>query len=243
MQIEAVNNDIWDRLESGERLTPDQEKVIMAHIKSGDFKDVPAIVNKLRENSQHLQDKSVEEMARVVNNLRKYMMFDLGQPLPLNDPFEKAIVYQWQGAFTNAQANRLENTANQTKDTIEAQRVRDEAMKNAQESIKAAENAQRIAQEKAKAEEQARVQKALAAAKAAQEKEQQKRAEAEAQARARAMQQRAQDEARAQEMQRRLNQNRPPPPPNRVGQGAIDGAKTATTPQRPGSMNDYLNRR
>lgn len=236
MEIEAVSNDIWDRLESGERLTPEQEGIMMAHIKTGNFKDVPDVVNKLRENSQYLQQKSVEKMAKVVDNLKNYMIYDADQCL------EKAIVYEWKGAFTNAQANRLENTMNQKKESIEEQRVREDALKNAQQAIKDAENKQRIAQEQAKAEEQARQQKALAAAKAEQEKAAQKRAQAEAEARARAMQQRAQEEARAQELQQRLNQNRPPPN-DRTGQAAIDGARTAITPQRPGSIQDYLNRR
>ena len=235
MEIEPISNDVWDRLEKGERLTKDQERIIKAHIKSGNFKDVPEIVNKLRENSQHLQQKSVEQMAKVVDNLKSMIpiIFDIDQPL------EKAVVYEWQASFTNAQANRLENTLIQTKDAIEEQRVREEALKNAEQAIKDAENKQRIAQEQAKAEEQARQQKALEAAKA--EQERQKRAEAESQARARAMQLRAQEEARAKEMQRRMNQNTPPR--DRPGQGAVDGARTATTPQRTGSIHDYLNRR
>lgn len=236
MELESIGDDVWDRLASGERLTKDQESLVMAHIKSGDFRDVPTIVNHLRTNSKYLQQKSVDEMAKVVDSLKTLMLYDF------NVAAESAIVSEWKGAFTNAQANRLENTMAQKKESIEEQRVREETLKNAQPAIKDAENAQRIAQEKARAEEQARQQKALAAARAAQEKEQQKRAEAEAQARARAMAQRAQEEARAQEMQRRMNQN-PPPSRDRTGQAAIDGARTATTPQRPGSIHDYLNRR
>lgn len=103
MEIEGISSDICERLERGERLTKDQEKGLMKRIKKGHFEGIPYVVYKLRANHHDHQARSIEELFLGVNKMK------WAQPIEANQHFGKMVKEEWGGAFTNMQANRLQN--------------------------------------------------------------------------------------------------------------------------------------
>jgi hypothetical protein len=110
MSVEGISSDIWDRLESGERLTGDQEKSVMKRIKHGDDRGVDIIVSKLRQNGKNKQAQSIQDFW-VATNYLKWVNITGANP-----HVENMIKREWQGGFTNMQANRLENEAIRVRD-------------------------------------------------------------------------------------------------------------------------------
>ncbi|HEY5235381.1 MAG TPA: hypothetical protein VIJ14_04310, partial [Rhabdochlamydiaceae bacterium] len=94
MEISEFDDTVWDTLLSGGKLVEEQERIIIAHIKTGDFKDAAALATQLRSNSQHLQQKSTDEMAKMVDSLKEFFIYDATQH------FENAVKYEWRGAIT-----------------------------------------------------------------------------------------------------------------------------------------------
>lgn len=106
--LQDIGDDVWHRLSSGHSLSKEQENLLKAHIEAGDFKDVPAAVKQLRENSKCLQQKSVEEVSKMMDHFKEWSIVEADKSL------QSAIVSEWKAAGANAQANRIQNTANQT---------------------------------------------------------------------------------------------------------------------------------
>lgn len=190
--LQTIITDIWHTLGKGERLTKAQEELMMKNIKAGDSQYVAAIVQQLRQNSSHLQEKAVDELAKVVTNCCTAHIVQADIHL------QGAVKSEFRGAFTLAQANRLENTLIQRRAqapmTTDAARTfaasqRIEAIKIAQTPIQQHNNPQVP------------------------------NAARQAQMRAAAEHQRA--------IQATQNVARPAPRPPVVGQGSIDGVRTA----------------
>ena len=107
MQLTDIDNEIWDRLSKGDRLTQPQENLIIGRLKCGNLQETDRIVTYLRDNSQNLRDRSYDELAKVIEGLKLFYITDA------NTHLESAIVHDWEAVKTGAQANRIENATKQ----------------------------------------------------------------------------------------------------------------------------------
>ena len=118
MSIAEIESDIWNKLGTGQGLTKDQENFVIGSIHTGgsNFSSLSnvEIISLLRTNSNHLRDKSYDEMFKVVDSLKHLMLNQA------SDHLETAVQSEWQGAKVNAQANRIENAEIQQRAAQEA---------------------------------------------------------------------------------------------------------------------------
>jgi hypothetical protein len=87
-------------------LSSSQERAVSWSVWNGaSMKEVELISNDLRASSQHFQDKSVQQLAKVVDDFSHLKVIEATKGI------DTMVDYQLEAAQRTAQANRLENEA------------------------------------------------------------------------------------------------------------------------------------